>query len=355
MNKLPKISLFVYTYNHASFIAEAVDAALAQTYFNLEIILSDDNSTDGTYEIMQAKAAEYKGSHKIILNRNEKNLGISDHLNKIMTLGSGDWFVLAAGDDISFPKRVETIMSHVSNNPEVMAFYSGFEIINQNGEIQNYHGFDTNRLYVTGATGAWNRKLFDVFGPITQSTTAEDVVIPFRAMLLGKLMLLNDATVYYREHQQSISNPLNNNHLAAQKHLYKICHQLVNACQQRLLDIEKVKDNIAPTLYNSLITKHDNILLLLQNRIESIGITIQMLESPVLNKIKYLFWHSAAIKHESFILRTKQLLLSLDLFNNFNKLRSKHKSTSDYLKTGDVFTMDLKQLNEQEKDLLIYL
>lgn len=350
-----KITLFVYAYNHEVYIANAIDAALSQSYTNLEIILSDDNSTDSTFEIMESKAKAYKGPHKIVLNKNEQNLGISGHLNKIMTLGSGDWFVLAAGDDISFPNRVEKIVELITREPDIMSFNSGFETINENGNSIGYHGFDRNKFYVTGATGAWNRKLFDLFGPITQSTTAEDVVIPFRAMLLGKLMLINDATIYYREHTNSISNPLYMNHLCSQQHFNKICHQLVNACEQRLLDMEKVKNIIEPLLYKSLKLKHENVLILLQSRIESIDCTIEMLESSFSNRIKYLFRHSTVRKHDSFMSRTKQLMLSVDFFSNKNKMRSKYKSTSDYLKTCDVFTIDLKQLDEQEKDLLIYL
>ena len=145
------------------------------------------------------------------------------------------------------------------------------------------------------------------------------------------------------------------NHLAAQKHLYKICYQLVNACEQRLLDMEKVKNEISLELYCSLKSKHENITSLLQTRIESISITIKMLESSLPDKMKYLLKNSIAQKHDSFISRTKQLLLSIDLLNKMNKKCSKYSSIIEYHKTIEVFTIDIKQLDGQENDLLIYI
>jgi glycosyltransferase involved in cell wall biosynthesis len=355
MTDLLKVTLFVYAYNHAEFIAEAIEAALNQSYPNLEIILSDDNSTDGTFEIMESKAKAYQGSHKIILNKNENNLGITGHLNKIMTMGTGDWFVLGAGDDISFPDRVERIVHLIQNKSEIMAFNSGFEIIDQFGTVSHYHGFNIDRLYVTGASGAWNRKLFDFFGPITQPTTAEDVVIPFRALLLGKLMLLNDATIYYREHKNSISNPLNTKHIEAQKHLSKICTQLINACEQRVLDIEKAESHIPNDVFSVLKLKHGAIIELLKERKISVEKTIQMLESPNIEKIKYLFTTTNIKKHSSFSLRMKQILLSSDILGLLNKKRGKHQQPKSYNKTLDTFTLDINELVQFHKDVLIYL
>ncbi len=354
MLQTPLVTLFVYAYNHEAYVGSAIDAAFSQTYTNLEIILSDDHSTDNTYEIMREKAKNYNGSHKIILNRNNTNLGISGHLNKIMTLGSGKWFVLAAGDDISNPERVEVIMESIKKNPEIMSVNSGYNIIDQNETVQRYHGFDKKRLYVTGATGAWNRKVFDYFGPITQATTAEDVVIPFRALLLGKLLLIGNATIYYREHNNSVSSPTNAKNIDAQKHLKKICFQLINACNQRLIDLEKAKNKIPAPLYLSLKKKHQNIIEMLQDRIENINKTIEIFEASWWGKAKYIFTSSTLKKHQSFLLRIKQILLSFDFIRNINKKRTKSKSTNSVMRAENNFLIDLKRLDIQ-KDLLIYL
>ena len=78
----PLISYVVTTYNIEKYVEESVKCAFAQTYSPLEIVLSDDCSTDQTFEIMKRMADEYQGPHKIVLNRNVKNMGITKHMNK---------------------------------------------------------------------------------------------------------------------------------------------------------------------------------------------------------------------------------------------------------------------------------
>jgi len=72
----PLVTFALFAYNQGKYIRQAVEGALAQTYENLEIIISDDASPDKTFEIMQELVRDYSGPHKIILNRNERNLGI---------------------------------------------------------------------------------------------------------------------------------------------------------------------------------------------------------------------------------------------------------------------------------------
>jgi len=76
----------------------------------LEIILSDDASTDRTFDIMKEMAAVYHAPHTIILNRNPRNLGLCGHVNKIFyEIATGAWLVAAAGDDISLPERCQHV------------------------------------------------------------------------------------------------------------------------------------------------------------------------------------------------------------------------------------------------------
>ena len=73
----PLVSFLLFSYKQEAFIEAAMRAALAQTYEPLEIIVSDDCSPDGTFDIIKQIAAEYKGPHHLRINRNEKNRGMS--------------------------------------------------------------------------------------------------------------------------------------------------------------------------------------------------------------------------------------------------------------------------------------
>src|SRR6056297_1821961 len=113
----PLVTFAVIAYNQEPFIREAIEGAFSQTYHPLEIILSDDCSSDHTYRIMQEMAAAYDGPHSIVLNRNEPNLGIVLHFNKIIKMSSGHFICMNAGDDFSSANRVDVLYeAWVSNN-----------------------------------------------------------------------------------------------------------------------------------------------------------------------------------------------------------------------------------------------
>src|SRR5574340_1123723 len=112
MNIKPLISFYVISCNQERFVADAIAGALAQTWTPLEVVLSDDCSNDATFEIMKDMVQAYKGPHSIVLNRNEKRLGVGAHINKIIQLCRGEWIVASAGDDVSLPERTFTLYSH---------------------------------------------------------------------------------------------------------------------------------------------------------------------------------------------------------------------------------------------------
>lgn len=132
----PLLSFTVCAYQQERFIREAVEAALAQTYSPLEIILSDDCSTDRTFEIMRELADNYHGPHQLVLNRNAANLGIARHVNRITELVHGELSIGAAGDDISLPNRVEEV-------------YKAWEYSNRRatGILSNYIAIDEAARY----------------------------------------------------------------------------------------------------------------------------------------------------------------------------------------------------------------
>lgn len=214
MPERPLITFAVIAYNAEKYIREAVEGAFAQTYTPLQIVLSDDASSDASFQVMEEMASAYRGPHAVLLNRNERNLGIGAHVNRIMELARGEYVVVAAGDDVSLPHRTERIYQEfVGNGSRTMVVFSDTIEIDASGTIlgkSNYRppaGFDDpvqccqNMLRgITGASNAWNRKLFDIFGPLLPKVTFEDRVIALRAALLGDIRYIQEALVKYRLH-----------------------------------------------------------------------------------------------------------------------------------------------------------
>ena len=106
----PLITLILVSYNQEHVVEEAMKSVFAQNYSPLEIILSDDCSTDGTFEIMQRISDDYDGPHKVRLNCNSSNMGIGKHWDFISRQACGELIVHAAGDDISVPSRVNVLV-----------------------------------------------------------------------------------------------------------------------------------------------------------------------------------------------------------------------------------------------------
>ncbi len=206
----PLLTFAVCGYNQERFIHEAVEAALAQTYSPLEIVLSDDCSRDRTFEIMSKLAASYSGPHKVVLNRNATNLGIGRHVNRLVELTRGQLLVVAAGDDISLPERTETIYNLWERaGRRTMVMQSGFINIDEEGQLTDAAPArvetgtsvpalkeertaleDYVRTLQPGMMGcalAYDPKIFSVFGPLPETLIHEDNAVALRALLMGPL------------------------------------------------------------------------------------------------------------------------------------------------------------------------
>lgn len=217
----PLITFALLAYNHERFVREAVEGAFSQTYSPLEIILSDDCSSDRTFEVMQKMAAAYVGPHRIVLNRNAQNLGIGPHVNRIVDLSDGQLIVGAAGDDISLPHRTERVYeSWITSGGKACSIYSAFLDIDEAGKCggrrgqppppnwRNLEKITARHVWISGCSHAWQKRVFEVFGPLNSNVMAEDACIGFRACALGGVQFIDEPLVKYRSHGGSTSRYL---------------------------------------------------------------------------------------------------------------------------------------------------
>lgn len=215
----PKVTLALVAYQQKEYVADAIKAALAQTYCPLQIILSDDCSGDPTFEIIQSEARAYSGPHEVVVNRNEHNLGLAGHLNRVAELASGSIIALAAGDDVSSPDRVSHLVEVFRANSAIKAVMSGYTEINSSGDplrsvvlprdFQLFTGLKqiakAGGWIGMGATFAYDRQCFFSPGSIPGEIVCEDRLLPFRAALLGQVGFVRKPLVSYRVHDASVS------------------------------------------------------------------------------------------------------------------------------------------------------
>lgn len=208
----PLVTLAVLAFNQQEYIEVSIRAALAQTYSPLEILFSDDCSTDESFARIEALAAGYSGPHAIRLNRNPDNLHIGAHIQRIADLAGGELIVINAGDDVSEPGRVERlVVAWMSANPRPDLLHSDTRRLSPEGELgavmkpaellrANPSALELalSGEGVIGATQAWSRALFDRFPPLGGHIHCEDRILPFRAALGGGIAYVPEPLVRYR-------------------------------------------------------------------------------------------------------------------------------------------------------------
>ena len=224
----PLITFYVIAYNQEKFVSDAIAGALSQTWQPLEIILSDDASRDSTYDIMRAAAESYQGPHRIVLNRNERTLGVGAHINRVLELSSGDFIVASAGDDISVAERTERLYGIWKNSGHpVWLVYSNLLEVNAANRVLMLRDFGqgagcpagTETLYwslrehidlrcpkVHGASFAYPKEIYSLFGPMNDGVVFEDSLLNWRAEFLGEVALCREPLVRHRNHSGQVTN-----------------------------------------------------------------------------------------------------------------------------------------------------
>lgn len=289
-NGAPSISFVVFAYNQERFIRDAVEGALSQQCASMEIILSDDCSTDETFAIMQEMAKAYSGPHEVVVRRNEANLGLIDHINTVFQMARGEWVVVAAGDDISMPNRVAEIVRVIGEYPDINMVSSALCSIDESGNT-NYvdHIFqsqmkspldhfvvsgmdeiiENNSPYAHGATLAYSRKLIESFPSLPANSVYEDDIFNFRSAILGRKAHINKPLVFYRSHSfQSTNLYSGKQHRIYSKKRRLVVGQLVSSeqkladfCQNKCLLEDKLRASVKSILMQDLLIKKNQYRL----------------------------------------------------------------------------------------------
>jgi glycosyltransferase involved in cell wall biosynthesis len=207
----PRVSVLLLAYQQARYVPESAAAVLAQEGGPYEVVMSDDASTDGTWEALCRVAEAYRGPHHVVLRRNPRNLGIGGHYNALLEAASGELLFTAAADDVSLPDRVARSVAAWEahgRRPDLIAGHLlDLGLDDQvHGEIRvddlaAWHGpqdWTRRRPYIVGAAHAFTRRLFERFGPLHEGLAYEDQILVFRALSSGGAITVDSPLVRYR-------------------------------------------------------------------------------------------------------------------------------------------------------------
>jgi len=221
--KKPIVSVIVITYNSEKFILQTLESIKLQNAKNIELIISDDNSLDNTVELCENWIEKNKYNFlKAIIIKSKINTGIVENCNRGVYSSKGEWIKLLAGDDFLKENYILNTVKYINNNPlaklivsKVIAFKDTDTVLFEWPKYQLPKKFKSqlylllNGGFIKAAGVIVKKELLIAVGGFDNSfPLLEDDPLWLKCILNGDKFYYNqDASVYYRIHDNSISNP----------------------------------------------------------------------------------------------------------------------------------------------------
>lgn len=150
MINLPKVTILIPVYNREKLIMETLNAAVSQTYKNIEIIVVDNKSTDGTYKLI----TEFSKLHSTVkVYQNEENVGPVRNWRRCLDYATGEYVKILWSDDLIAPTFLEKTLPLLAEHKEVGFVFTGTEIFTDNPG-------QGAKAYYIGNTGLYDTKGF---------------------------------------------------------------------------------------------------------------------------------------------------------------------------------------------------
>lgn len=281
----PLVSVAVITYNSSKYVLETLESAKSQTYQNIELIISDDCSTDNTVQICKDWVEQNKNRFvRTQIVETPQNTGVSANCNRAEDACQGEWVKLIAGDDILLSNCIEDYVGYVLNHLDSYYVFGKVKVIGATKiEFNDYTFFDLSLeeqlekiifgAFIPASSCFYNRKKTIELGIRYDERIPlfEDTPRWINVMKHGvHLDFLDRFVVKYRVgHMESLSSGLNYlpNFMESKRlvHFYYIYPELLKINKEKAIreavDFEMKWYKNYMSLSNSVTYKLSNILL----------------------------------------------------------------------------------------------
>lgn len=208
----PLISIAMATYNGEKYLKRQIDSIYSQTYKNIEVIVTDDCSTDETVKILE----QYAKTRGLKYYINEENLGYVKNFEKAVSLCQGEYIALSDQDDIWLPQKLSTLIENIGTS--VLACSDAKLIDEKNNLIaesqfeyakkQKNEKFTFSKLlirnYIQGCTVLMKKEILQKAHPIPLEGVAHDHWYGLIASTLGDIYFCNEPLILYRLHRDNV-------------------------------------------------------------------------------------------------------------------------------------------------------
>ncbi len=215
--KTPLVSIALRSFNQKDFLKESLDSVLAQSYQNIEIIVADDASTDGSQSLITDYQEQYPG--KIFPILNENNLGHTKNLNKALFACKGKYVSIFDGDDIMHPQKIEKQVEFMEQNPNCTICYHNTEFFDnktaetlyiKNHKNNSYQGGVKTMIkygmFTTNISNLIRKEKIPAQGADERISIASDWIFYVETLMNGgKICYLDEVLARVRRHPGNIT------------------------------------------------------------------------------------------------------------------------------------------------------
>ena len=221
--ELPTVTIVALCHNHTSFLREALDSILNQSYSPLEVWLVDDSSTDGSVDFLREYVAQNPAWHLLLLS---ENVGNCRAFNLAFHQSKGEFIIDFATDDVLLPERIaRQVAVFQAAAPTVGMVFSNAELIRENGQLLGlHHRLDNHgrpqprpasgwvfaevlrRYFISTPTMMMRRACLAALGGYDETLAYEDFDFWVRASRDWQFCYLDAVTTRKRKHPRSMSS-----------------------------------------------------------------------------------------------------------------------------------------------------
>lgn len=223
---MKKVAILLATYNGEVFLEEQLHSLLRQTYQPYVVVVSDDNSTDGTWDILERWSSLYPSLFELHLNSSGRH-GHAANFSNLCELGKTsecDYFLFCDQDDVWLDNKIKTQLSACLaeekkyGSSEPILVHSDLKVVDSSlNEIAasffNFQGLPGAQTHdfpkfliqnnVTGCATLINRALLEVGSPLPKEVVVHDWWFALVAKLLGRLVFIDQSLIAYRQHSEN--------------------------------------------------------------------------------------------------------------------------------------------------------
>jgi glycosyltransferase involved in cell wall biosynthesis len=283
----PVVSVICLSYNHKRFIREAIDSVIAQTYANIEVILIDDASTDGTQEIIRHYQRQHPEFKVFLL---EKNLGNCAAFNFALKNATGEFIIDFATDDVMLSDRIERQVEQFAKFDKTYGVvfsdalyideagkekYKHFERLFKNRLLQTipegdiYHEV-LSTYFIPSPTMMVRKDVFDSIGGYDEQLSYEDFDFWVRSSRKFKYAFLDAITTKIRVSSRSMSQGWYRQGDKQLRSTYEVCRKALSF-SKRTEDFDALARRLKFEIRQSVFSGNNNEAKLFYKLLREIG------------------------------------------------------------------------------------